>query len=892
MSLEIANNAPSGFLSENVPESNKNLKRIYTREFLLSFKDLERCKKLPNGVDPSVISELEDTSSSSVPERSRGRGEYGSTLTRFDSSSSFSKGSSGRWDTRSTGSSDRDADSQSERDTFAPERKYGNHNRKSWQGSSGGHDGLLGKPSGFVSGTSPNSRPSVPYQLKRSSEPYQPPRPYKPAPYLRRDGVDSCNDETFGSSEQTQDRAEEERKRRASFEMMRKEQHKELHKSLQEKQNQRQKDAQPSGDHLLDLLQSSNNSQGTILENEDLNDHGTLPTVSPPDPSNKPSLARPVVPPGFASSSVGDRKLQKGPSDASIESEMKNGATEAQNFSVTVGNKEHNAKSSPNLSQVWDAFINHEDKESGSIGVVTSSSDQNNSVSILERFFGSTLSKPSAPSTSFVQIENQTSEAEEEIINPSSLTESSKFAQWFIEEDAMPPEDTSSKDLLSLFAKNLDKKSAQSPQTSLTTTEKMEFEQVLPETLILEPIAPNGLQKQDISTNTEPAVLTCEDLEQLMLSQASGSTNNKIASNDNPDIFSPNLQVGGESDGANMDNTASHHLLSLLHKGAPATMMGKDPEIAPSTNPEATAGSGNNVTLEALFGAAFMNELHSMDAPVSSHREGPSEPQFLDPRNGNSNNILFQGFHDREMNVNLPEEENLFSVNDPSLNIQPNPNSLLPFTNPSKTKVALHDASVGDLSNRMINIGLGPDNSTPISHLRMPDNVPVSHVGRPQDINPNQRMRFLGPEGVLHDPSHQFHIDPVAQHVPVPHPMQNAHYGTVGFGPEMDPVRHTLPRNGPVPPVPHPMHQVHPSFLSHEASGLPNFPMHQQPNFGPGIGIGMAGPGPLEFGVRNQAHPEALERILQMEMRAKSQQAGRIPGFHGGTELGADIRYR
>lgn len=84
---------------------------------------------------------------------------------------------------------------------------------------------------------------------------------------------------------------------------------------------------------------------------------------------------------------------------------MKNGALVAQHCSTTVGNKEHNATGTPNLSQVWDAFLNHEDKEVGSIGIVRSSSDQENSVSILERFFGNALSKPSAPSSSFVQIE-------------------------------------------------------------------------------------------------------------------------------------------------------------------------------------------------------------------------------------------------------------------------------------------------------------------------------------------------------------------------------------------------------------------------------------------------------------------------------------------------------
>ncbi|KAJ4783571.1 chorismate synthase [Rhynchospora pubera] len=882
MSLKIASQSPSHSLLENVPVSDKKPKSRYTREFLLSFRDLERCKKLPNGFDSSVLSELVDTSSSSV-ERSRGRGEYGSTMTRFDSSSTFSKGSSGRWDTRSTGSSDRDADSQSEQDTFVPERRYGNQYRKSWQGSSGGHDGLLGKPSGFVSGTAHSTRPSGPYQLKKSSEPYQPPRPYKPSTYSRRDGIDSCNDETFGSTEHsTEDRSEEERKRRASFEMMRKEQHKELHKVLQEKQNQREKALKASGDHLLDLLQSSNNSQGAIPEkDEDINEHAARLPMSPRDGSNKPSLSRPVVPPGFASSSMGEKKLQKGSSNASTESEMKNGAIEVQYCSTAVGTKD--AAGTPNLTQVWDAFLNHEDKEAGSVGIVASSSDKDSSVSILERFFGTALSKPSAPSSSFVQNENQASKAAEEIIHTSSVPESSKFAQWFVEEDAKPVEDTSSKDLLSLFGRNTDKESTQLPQTN-----KTEFGKVLPKNLALESIAPiNEPQKPNLSTNTNPAILTCEDLEQLMLAQASSSTDN--ASNTGPNILGQNWQVRGESDGADANNNASHHLLSLLQTGAPAAMEEIIPEIAPSTNFEANStDSGKNVTLEALFGAAFMNELHSMDAPVSSHRENSSEPQFLELRNNNSDNVLFQGFHEREMNIKLPEEECLFSVNDPPLNLQQNPNFLPPFTNPSKTEVALHDTSVNDLGNRMLNIGLGPDNTTSLSHLRVSDNVPLSHVGGPQDTNPTQKMRFLVPEGMMHDPIHQFHpqfdFDPAARHVM----MQNVRFGGVGFGPEIDSVRRGLTRGGPVP---HPMHQVHPGFVSHETAGLPNFGMHQQPNFGHGIGIRMPGPGPLEFGV-NQSHPEALERILQMEMRAKSQQAGRIPGFHGGPELGTDIRYR
>ncbi|RVX09796.1 hypothetical protein CK203_012870 [Vitis vinifera] len=87
----------------------------------------------------------------------------------------------------------------------------------------------------LVAGASaPKVRANDHYQLNRSNEPYHPPRPYKAVPHSRRDTFDSYNDETFGSAEDTsQDRAEEERKRRVSFELMRKEQQ----KAFQEKQN-------------------------------------------------------------------------------------------------------------------------------------------------------------------------------------------------------------------------------------------------------------------------------------------------------------------------------------------------------------------------------------------------------------------------------------------------------------------------------------------------------------------------------------------------------------------------------------------------------------------------------------------------------------------------------
>ena len=62
-------------------------------------------------------------------------------------------------------------------------KRYGNQSRRSWQVPE--HDGLLGsgsfpRPSGYAAGASaPKVRPNEHYQLNKSSEPYQPPRPYK-----------------------------------------------------------------------------------------------------------------------------------------------------------------------------------------------------------------------------------------------------------------------------------------------------------------------------------------------------------------------------------------------------------------------------------------------------------------------------------------------------------------------------------------------------------------------------------------------------------------------------------------------------------------------------------------------------------------------------------------
>ncbi|TKY65401.1 hypothetical protein E2542_SST08259 [Spatholobus suberectus] len=289
--------------------SQKKLKISYTREFLLSLSGLDVCGELPSGFDRSLLSEFEDASQDR--QRSTGglsmhsfrRNEYGSSPpTKGDS---FSRGVHGKWETRSSGRSDRDSDSQSEWDSDSGKR-FGNQSRRSWQGPE--HDGLLGsgsfpRPSGYAPGLSaPKFRANDNYQLNRSNEPYHPPRPYK-APHSRRETNDSYNDETFGSLEYTsEDRAEEERKRRASFELMRKEQQ----KAFQEKHKlnlDKDKD-----DFDITSLIDDNEKRLVNRSNESVEPPGTIAALSNDEKSSSlsqtSSAARPLVPPGFASTKL------------------------------------------------------------------------------------------------------------------------------------------------------------------------------------------------------------------------------------------------------------------------------------------------------------------------------------------------------------------------------------------------------------------------------------------------------------------------------------------------------------------------------------------------------------------------------------------------------------
>lgn len=140
--------------------------------------------------------------------------------------------------------------------------------------------------------------------------------------------------------------------------------------------------------------------------------------------------------------------------------------------------------------------------------------------------------------------------------------------------------------------------------------------------------------------------LTCEDLEQSMLSEIS----------ENGSISQPPVQSCTDPDGkteqpkAN-DHHASLHLLSLLQKGTSLKDVESSSNLEKSSSDnvfniqeasiasslhnsregkvENVSDSAKTLTLETLFGSAFMKELQSVGAPVSIQR-GPVGSSKID----------------------------------------------------------------------------------------------------------------------------------------------------------------------------------------------------------------------------------------------------------------------
>lgn len=129
-------------------------------------------------------------------------------------------------------------------------------------------------------------------------------------------------------------------------------------------------------------------------------------------------------------------------------------------------------------------------------------------------------------------------------------------------------------------------------------------------------------------------VLTCEDLEQSILSEI---VENDMPSSATVPRWSIDAKPGTKK---GIDDHASQHLLSLLTKptdlkdmtlsasidirpseitpDAQAAKIGSVRQDSRDTNAENVSNPRKNLTLEALFGTAFMKELQSVGAPASS----------------------------------------------------------------------------------------------------------------------------------------------------------------------------------------------------------------------------------------------------------------------------------
>ncbi|XP_022757444.1 uncharacterized protein LOC111304778 isoform X2 [Durio zibethinus] len=703
MSLENEEQHSLDQPSDSIKDSQKKSKISYTRDFLLSLSELDVCKKLPPGFNQSFLSELEDTSQDRqrIPGTLLGfrRTEYGSSPPTKGDSGNYSRGTHGRWDSRSSGRSDRDSDSQSDWDSDSG-RRY--QSRRSWQGPE--HDGLLGsgsfpRPSGYVAGTSaPKFRANDQYHLNRSNEPYHPPRPYKAVPHSRKETNDSFNDETFGSIECTgEDRAEEERKRRASFESWRKEQQ----KAFQEKKinPERRKDDFDISELLADskddkrLPNKSKESDEPMLASNIDSDKSSLPSQTP--------ASRPLVPPGFAStilernfgtktsmhpysSQVGGSEnegslLLNGTKDDLLGKQSKqygeetlseqqlestgihllanNKSGKALNFSsaldksneaISVDSELHKSSS---LSEAFEApgtsKVRELDSKKLLPDTILTEINQDSSTSILDKLLGSALTPNGGGSTKFT--EHNGSKADETWAP--DISHSSKFAHLFLDEEKKPIDDLSTgrpKDLLSLIQGGDKAGSHVSDRIAtkhIASNFAFQFSE-LADRHVISNLTSSGIENSEQSCNINdvnkpaavPPVLTCEDLEKSILSE----------STENDPMLPPVVEgwktVDTESDtqGVNIDDHASQHLLSLLHnktsmksivsstnlvirsskrvQNIETTSVDSAPHDSIEANAENASSSGKSLTLEALFGSAFMKELQSVGAPASVQR--------------------------------------------------------------------------------------------------------------------------------------------------------------------------------------------------------------------------------------------------------------------------------
>lgn len=943
MSLENEDDSSAIEASESINESEKKPRISYARDFLLSLSELEICKRLPSGFDQSILKDFEENS---IQERSRTHGslplqgfrrnDYSSSPPTRGDSSNYSRGVYGRWDNRSSGWSDKDGDSQSDMDPDCGRR---NQSRRPWQNSE--HDGLLGsgsfpRPSGFSASKGPSSEH---HHLNRSNEAYQPPRPFKAGPAARTNTHDSFNDETFGSIESTsQDRAEEERKRRASFELMRKEQQ----KVLQEKQ----KTGAIKSDAFTDLILEESKEERVSEGSGELN--SIVQSVPKDDDSGKSSTllqsskSRPLVPPGFKTTIV-DKSSSTKPIFSTDKENPKPGIEEIHLLpkgnhtqNGTLDNQRNIQSGSSIVSaeklgitdqhlhripvfpeavdgEVFELMTN---KVTGN--KIPNNSSEESTSSILGNFF-----TKDAGSTSFLEKSKP-----DDPLSPHNV-QSSRFAQWFNEDEKKPVDDFSStrpNDLLSLIGGG-EKAGPQAPTMTSTDPELSYTGFGITKTSSDSKHLFNNFRQE--SAPPVAAVLTCEDLEQTILSEYS-----EKSSNLQPHVPDWSISIQ-ETVGARaaVDDHATNHLLSLLQKGTTIdetrnTNTDDHSAFEKLKDANQEANSGQKLSIESLFGTAFMKELQSSQAPVSAQRGAPPgsaridifEPLELSVSNIDGIGPTMTNYETSKQkqpvksddpeswlnfggprvdefqrgvpqpgkqagDIQLPEEESLIIVGDPANTHNQNVGKMFPPA----------DVATFDIAEKLAALNSGFRGEQSVREMLEHERQFNNHNRRPMfhpslDPNPqhmNSQMRFpehlMQRENTLNQqfPPRLFHHHPDAAAA--------AAARVTGFDVPVHP--QMLPQmrmQGNFPP-PHLIHHDHvqrpPASNFMPDHGFPF--AHRHPNVG---GLGLPLPVPDSSG-----NPEAFQRMMEMERRAQSK-AVNAQGMYRGHELDMDaglgFRYR
>ncbi|XVE77198.1 hypothetical protein DITRI_Ditri13aG0042200 [Diplodiscus trichospermus] len=904
-----------------------------------------------------------------------------------------------------------------------------------------------------------------------SNEPYHPPRPYKAVPHSRRETHDSYNDETFGSNDCTsEDRAEEERKRRASFELWRKEQQ----KSFQEKKinPERRKD----DFDISELLVDSKDDKG--LPNRSKESDEPIPASNiDSSKSSFPSLTpapRPLVPPGFTStilernfgiktsqyhssqdgsSEIEGSLLLNETSDELLGKQSKQYAKETlseqqlENTSIhlLVDNKSGKAlkfssaldKSIEAVSvdseicmstsrlEAFEAQVNSKvtklDSKKLLVDKILTETSQDGKTSILDKLFGSALTPNGVGST--ILTEPNDSKADETWAPDTS--DSSKFAHLFLDEEKKPVDDLSTsmpKDLLSLIQGGekggfrVSDKVANKHVASNFPFQISELE----DRHVVSNLTSPGIENFEKLCNINdvnkpaalPAVLTCEDLEKSILSRSTESDPTL-----HPAVEGWKIpDAGNEKQEVHIVDHASQHLLSLLQRKTSMknTISSANLDIRSServqnietgsvdtaphdpieANAENASSSGKSLTLEALFGSAFMKELQSVGAPPSVQK-GSIESARVDVLESNSLPLLVTDdsllpstvhigserttfetntlpFTQREQIKSNGFEEHLLGYNDAqsavdsshfqaesasklgrfdgSTEIQlPEEDSLIGVGNPVKlqnfmtgnlkTELLPSEETPIDVSQKLASLkavfrderpAVGGQEGPPFLpgpfDMREPD-IPfcnqnvrpsspqlhprLNHVGpliHSLDYHPsniNSQVKFMAPDGIIHHdalPNHQF---PASMLRP---PFHHPSSGQTGFDPPMHhPMLQQMPMPGNFPP-PHlqqgfPRGTLVPPHSNNQVSGFIQelIPMHgfpfgsghlqPQPNF-----AGLEMPPGHEVGSGSH-HPEALQRLIEMELRSNSKQissfgvAGHGQGMYGhGLDTGLGYR--